>query len=68
VMASVDKIPRQPLPLSVSGLRVMTDARAHLSLDGAIAISDLEDPRMINSIFRPLFPLREEWNKLKSAY
>ncbi|MEI6437799.1 MAG: hypothetical protein WCO69_03500 [Candidatus Omnitrophota bacterium] len=69
LMAFVDQGPSgEPRPLNVAGLRVINDARVRLSLERAARFSFYHDPVAVNSILRPLFPLRGDSGKIRSAY
>ncbi len=55
-------------PLNVSGLRVMTDDRVRLGLAESGQYVLEKDPLAVNSILRPLFPLRGDAGKVRSAF
>ncbi|MBF0594362.1 MAG: hypothetical protein HQL22_05275 [Candidatus Omnitrophica bacterium] len=68
IMASPQLRSLEPMPLDVPGLRVMTDERVRLGLSGQERFSEAVDIEDVNSLFHPLFPLREEWSRIRTAY
>jgi spermidine synthase len=66
MIAADEPLPARPRPLSVPGLRVLTDARVSLSLAPRGYVSD--NASAVNSIFRPLFPRFSEWGRIRTAY
>lgn len=68
VMAAADEREVELNPVRAKGLRVINDYRAKLSLIDPGSLKDEMNPRLVNSVFRPLLPLRPEWNKIKTGY
>lgn len=70
VMASRDDgvVWSSPRALNVGGLRVMTNERVRLALAEGSRFIFEPDPNAVNSILRPLLPLRGDAGKIRSGY
>ncbi len=68
IMACVNQCSFTAKPLQVQGLRVMNDERVRLGLNEGDSLMGLIEGSSVNSIVRPLFPLKEEWSRIRTAY